>query len=806
MLNKIIIKSLLKSKFLLLAVFVLFTAAISLVVLTNTAYDNIEASFDQYKVSSNFEDFQFPIMKKLEDRYDSSWIEEFETDFNLYLEKKEENTVTDQGVSYGINRYNNQDRLNTIMLIDGELPNNKDEIIMTPEYLENHNYQIGDEFIINDYRYVISGTGYFPEYTFPVNMYDNSFSIGNDAFVPIFMNAESYDALDDSTEIIHFSGKFNNPEDANNDTYKEMMNYKTFEIAYKDAYGNVQIDKEGNPIAKEISQILVVIPENLNPGLSSIEEEINGEKHMFNVLGIIIIIITILVTVVLFNNIFDSQKREMGILKAEGISLKELSIGFSIGLFIILFLASITGYIGGYFLRGAIYNLLDTLFSLPITVIAQGVYLKALLNVIKIDILVIILVYIISIYRKLRIKPLVLIKNITSEKAPVFKMDFLTKKLSFKNKYKLNIAFRNIGTSLLLIFGLLASSFLLLMGSTMQSSVSNAIDSVYGDKYTYDYKITYSDGVLDPDFDQNSTISETGIEMSSITKTNGETKKVNNVLNPDEPVTVSFYAFDTRNNKFIHLYSDITGKQNSNLYEDGVAISSNLATRCGIEVGDEIAVTNPYSHDEIINFKVNDIVTDEISSNVYFDIYDYQKFFGLQSDYANGEVGAGDKKVDVMLYDSAATYKESKDLEANLQNLMALMMTFISFIMVIASLISFVTLTVIVMIVIKKSNKTISVMKVLGYTDSEITAMTTSVYKYIIFVAYFLAIPLFRGLIQFIVNFALAQTDISIRVKIPLNAIIVGLIIIYIIYFIAMKLAKRSINKITLAESLKVDE
>ncbi len=97
-------------------------------------------------------------------------------------------------------------------------------------------------------------------------------------------------------------------------------------------------------------------------------------------------------------------------------------------------------------------------------------------------------------------------------------------------------------------------------------------------------------------------------------------------------------------------------------------------------------------------------------------------------------------------------------------------------------------------------------MKVLGYTNREIRTMTTSVYKWILIVVYFVSIPIFRQIIQTIIDIAFKDLDFSIKIHIGIQASLFGFVIILLVYLVAMFLSNRQIKKIKLSESLKADE
>ncbi len=791
MLNKIVRKSLLKTKVLIFAVFVLFSLAMALLVLSQTTYDDIQSSYDNYKVSSNFEDYRVYIMWGLEEKADSSWEKEFSKDFDSTIEKKEYFLSEESDRTYGVNKYNANSSINKLVLNEGTLPSKKGEIVIQPEVFKRQGYKIGDKLKIANKDFTIVGTAYMPEFTFPADVLNGNFSIGTDDYIPLYMFGDSFDEISRDVTT-YYSANFNNEVKDKQEKLKEMQKEYMIEVPLIDENGNVQIGQNGIKTT-ETSLIPLALDEKFNAPMMSFEKEINGEKTMTTIISVVVVIIAIMVTVVLFNSIFNSQKREMGILKAEGFTSSKLSLTFLFYLVIVLLFANIAGILLGSKFKELLIGLLANLFSFPMPSISNEVVLKGVFVFASVNILVILMVYFLAIRKNLKIKPLILIKNISVEKPQKMRFNFLTKRMSFLNKYKFNILTRNISISLLLVFGVFVSSFLLIMGGTMYKSVHDITSSTYSELFTYKYEAIYSDGIKDEVFDNNSIIKKT-VTLRSLDS---------DYDLDDNNSNVKVYAYDYDGNEFINLSVDPNEKQLDN---DKVYLSRLMAKKYDLDIGDKIGFNNPYDTDDKIEITVGGIVDDPIDNYIYMDIDKAQDLFSLDKDYANGEVGSSDKKDELLEYDKKVSYRETLDLESNLEAMTKVMMVFTILIAIVSFIISFITLSMITHSVIKKNKKTISVMKVLGYTNKEIRKMTTSAYKWILLVVYFVSIPIFRQIIQTIIDIAFKDLDFSIKIHIGLRASLFGFVIILLVYFVSMYLSDRQIKKIKLSESLKADE
>jgi ABC-type lipoprotein release transport system permease subunit len=497
---------------------------------------------------------------------------------------------------------------------------------------------------------------------------------------------------------------------------------------------------------------------------------------------------------VLFDSIFKSQRREMGILKAEGIYNRELSYRFVFNLFVLLLIGAIVGIVVGYYLSIVLSNLLLGLYSVPVSGDFPPDFKTNILIVSGVIIVVLSLVYLFAIRKNLRKKPLVLIKNINSEKNPKLNISKLTKRFSFKTKYTISIFVRNFFMTIMLSIGVLVSSFMLLFGTLMLSSIHDMTSDTYTKMFKYDYTVTYSAGYT-PDYDEYSTISYTTdiVSMSNGYEVESETK-------------IPLYGYDVSSNDLIDLYTPNGKEIPSSAYETGIVLSAGLATHYDLEIGDTIVVENPVDVEEEVSLEVTAIADDGFGMKAYMDISYMQTLFDLESDFSNGAVYLGDKNDEIISNDPKAQITSAVDLSSSMNENIKVMYTMVGMITIMSSIIAFITMSSISILVINNNRKTISVMKVLGYTTKEIRKMTTGVYKWIVVIVYFGSIPLVDYLINALIANAMKEMDFTIAVNLDLKFAMFGFVVIFAIYFLSMRFAQRSISKIKLSESLKTDE
>ena len=143
------------------------------------------------------------------------------------------------------------------------------------------------------------------------------------------------------------------------------------------------------------------------------------------------------------------------------------------------------------------------------------------------------------------------------------------------------------------------------------------------------------------------------------------------------------------------------------------------------------------------------------------------------------------------------------DLEINIKKQMQLFNSAIYVVIFFASFMALVIISVIANIVVEENKKTISLMKVMGYKNDEISSVVLNIYTPFVIIAYLLSIPAMISILKAIVKILTKDTNMSFPIEISPFMAIVGLISLVVSYYIAIYLSRRALNKVPLAEALK---
>lgn len=792
MINKIVFRSLRKNKKLFFAISILFMLASMLVAMTDLSFNNLDKSNQEYKQSSNREDFRFYPITSLKninlhgyDLYNDELIDQIAEDNDLEIEYESMHRVEVDDYALDVHKYNKDQKLDKLTLSQGHLPQKANELVMTQKLFDDRNFLLGDTIEFDNHTYEIVGTVYSPEYTFALDLYnDSAYKMPQPGkFGAVFVYPDSYV---NQKESGYYRAKLKGiiSEKREKKVRKKIANDYTQAIPTVDENGDVQVNALGVPVTTDVKIFPVVLDDLMNPSLTAIDMEISNDQASFATIGLIITLLAIALTVVLMQTIFKSQSREMGILKAEGILNSQLGFSYLMYLTIALLISQIVGIILASFVAPAFVEQLLVYYSLPIEANKVAVYTPVVIKGLLILFTVLVVVYWFAIRKQLNQRPLLLIKNISTDKPPKINISKFTKRMSFTRKYQINILIRNFSKTLLLAFGILVSSFLLLFAALTLDAVNKMTDIFENGTMTYEYVATYDS--YKPEISNNTII-----------------KKDTKIKNKDETV-INLFAYDYATD-YLHL-EDENGNLITKDQLKGAVITSQVASSADLEVGDTFKFTNPYQQNEYQKLTVTAIVKDPINNYVYSDLSSLQKLLGVSSKTVNGEMGVDKTKDEVLKQDEYATYVEVSDISKQLDDQMVIVWMIIGIMGAIASIIAIVTLVTITIIIINSNRKTISVMKVLGYTNKEIKRIITSPYRIILILIYFSSIPLIQNMINALLKKAFGSSDFAFEVKINLYFALMGFIVIYVVYEFSMFIAYRVIKKIKLSESLKMDE
>ena len=718
---------------------------------------------------------QIEILDNLKDKYDFTY------------EKEYSKTVQNGKHLLKVLPYNKDKKLNKVYLLEGKLPDNKNEITMLKATAKKNNIKIGDYYKINNKKYKVVGFTYAPDYVYPlVSLSMPIYDEKNNNI--IYINSENYD------EILGI----------NENSYSLLYNFNPTRKYKVDNEAEV---KDGKPVFKD-PIFKIFNEENIEIGMDTVlrmtrvgalQLEFASDRLFAEYFLYLLLAISVIIIIIITKKRIEDERLQIGVLKSLGYN--KFSIAASYLVYPII----------GSLIGGTLGFLLGNVFSEPIATILRSYYTVPLANYkisfdyLKTSILTPMLVlsilsYIIALIM-LRKKPLQLLREGSNLKVNIFSklVNKITRLLPFNSRFKYSLAFRSIGKLFIVtitsfLTGLLLT--LILIGSNL---FNNVIEKSFGGM---DYKyMAYFNGIntsdkKDPKSDY--ILNET-LYLDKITTKDNKDKKV------DDETNISIYGIDL-DSKYIKVL-DKKEKDMKPLLKDkdGVIVSRNVKENLDIEIGDILT----FKYEELeFTYKVIGFNEEFMGFSVYVNRESLAEKNKIAPNsysliYSNSEKYSEMSKLDKEESEQIAYLMNLEDLKDNIEKQMDRFNGSVYIVIFFASLMALIIIMVIANIVVEENKKTISLMKVLGYENKRISKIVLNIYTPFIIIAYLISIPVMTKILKMIVKALLGDTKITIPIEADPVMLGFGLIGLLTAYYLALALSKKVLNKIPLAIALK---
>lgn len=731
-----------------LVMFLFMTAAIGFIsgflVAGSSMIKAYNESFDKY----NIEDGNFELSQEADDALIERIEKEDVTIYENYYVEKDVTQKNGENITESTLRiFKNRKDVDKICVMKGELPVNSNEIAIDRMYADNNKINVGDNIKMSGKEYKV--TGYVALSDYSALFSDNSDMMFDSVkFGVAIVTDECFDKLSDVNVHYVYSWKYDNKPE--NDTEEK---------------------EQSDKFLKKIGATGLVTnytPAYLNQAIHFTGDDLGSDKSMIEVLLYVIIVILAFVFAVTTNNTITKEANVIGTLRASGYKKSELLGHYITMPVIVTILAAIIGNILDYtYFKNIVANMYYGSYSLPtyVTIWNAEAFIKT--TVIPLILMIIINVLVIS--RKLSLSPLdFLRRNLTRKKK---KKAVRLPKFKFFNRFRLRIIYQNMSSYVTLFVGMLFANVLLLFGMMMvpllnhyQNEVtqSQIADYQYILKTTTDVNVSYSNA---------EKYCVTSLETTG-----------------DKEESITIYGI-ADNSKYIDF----------DIPKEGVAISDGYASKYNVKKGDTISLKEKYK-DKIYEFVVEDIVNYPPSLSVFMSSKQYNEEFMKQDRYYNGyfsdkKLDIDDKKVASIITVDDLT-KVSRQLEVSMGESFNLIFVF--------SIALFILLVyLLTKLIIEKNTTSISMVKILGYTNAEIGRLYLISTTWVIIISQIITIGLSTVIMNWLYKYFMAKMTgwltLYYAPKIFPEMFMLGLLVYAVVA--AFQLIK--IHKIPMDEALK---
>lgn len=747
-----------------LVVFLLMVATIGFVSGFLVADGSMLKAYNEGFAKYNIENGNFRVKEKI---YPAQKEEIEKNDIKLYENYYIEQTMSNKST---IRFFKNRKQVNKVCLMKGSLPKKADEMAIDRMYADNNKLTVGDTIKSKGKIWKITGLVALSDYSC---LFHNNSDTMFDAvkFGVAIVTDKGFQTLDKKACQYNYSWTYN----------KEPENEKAEKEVAEDLMEN---------IGKEVT-LESFVPRYQNQAINFTGEDMGSDRAMIIVLLYMVIVIMAFVFGVTISNTIRNEAAVIGTLRASGYTRKELIHHYMVLPICVTLAGALIGNIFGYtVLKNVCAGMYYGSYSLPTYVTVWNG--EAFLLTTVVPVLIMLLINYMVLHHKLKLSPLQFLRRDLSGKKKKKAM-YLSPKTSIFHRFRLRIILQNKSNYLVLFTGLLFANLLLFFGLLLPSVLSHYQVEIQNEllaKYQYLLEAPVS-AASGNELDRLISM----LEFSAGTKTD----------NPDAE-EFSAYSLDTLPGKYKTEEIMLYGVDPDSDYvkvdtKDGVYISSAYADKFQIKKGDMIKLKEKYEKDTY-SFKVKGIYQYGGALCVFMDQQKLNKTFDLGTDYYSGyfsktKITDIDEKYIGSVIDLSALTKVSRQLDVSMGNMMGLVNGF-------AVAIFLVLIYLLSKIIIEKNAQSISMAKILGYTDGEIGRLYILSTSIVVILCLLLSFPIEEIFMKIIFReMMLASISGWITLWIDPMIYVEMLVIGAVTYVVVAALEYRKIQKVPMDEALK---
>lgn len=747
-----------------LVVFLLMVATIGFVSGFLVADGSMLKAYNEGFAKYNIENGNFRVKEKI---YPAQKEEIEKNDIKLYENYYIEQTMSNKST---IRFFKNRKQVNKVCLMKGSLPKKAGEMAIDRMYADNNKLTVGDTMKSKGKIWKITGLVALSDYSC---LFQNNSDTMFDAvkFGVAIVTDKGFQTLDKKACQYNYSWTYN----------KEPENEKSEKEVAEDLMEN---------IGKEVT-LESFVPRYQNQAINFTGEDMGSDRAMIIVLLYMVIVIMAFVFGVTISNTIRNEAAVIGTLRASGYTRKELIHHYMVLPICVTLAGALIGNILGYtVLKNVCAGMYYGSYSLPTYVTVWNG--EAFLLTTVVPVLIMLLINYMVLHHKLKLSPLQFLRRDLSGKKKKKAM-YLSPKTSIFHRFRLRIIFQNKSNYLVLFTGILFANLLLFFGlllpsvlSHYQVEIQNGLLAKY--QYLLEAPVSAASG---NELDRLISM----LEFSAGTKTD----------NPDAEEFIA-YSLDTLPGKYKTEEIMLYGVDPDSDYvkvdtKDGVYISSAYADKFQIKKGDMIKLKEKYEKDTY-SFKVKGIYQYSGALCVFMDQQKLNKTFDLGTDYYSGyfsktKITDIDEKYIGSVIDLSALTKVSRQLDVSMGNMMGLVNGF-------AVAIFLVLIYLLSKIIIEKNAQSISMAKILGYTDGEIGRLYILSTSIVVILCLLFSFPIEETFMKIIFReMMLASISGWITLWIDPMIYVEMFVIGAVTYAVVAALEYRKIQKVPMDEALK---
>ena len=721
------------------------------------AYDE---SFEKY----NIEDGNFRAEKKVgqaqKEEIEKSGVTLYE---NFYIEQKLSNGTT-------MRFFKERKEVNKVCLMKGKMPEKSGEIAVDRMYADNNNLEIGDLLKKGKQSYKITGLVALSDYS-ALFQSNNDTMFDAVKFGVAIITDEDFASLNQSKIQYDYSWKYD----------KKPATEK-------------QEKKVSEDLMEDIAEVVTLesfIPQYQNQAIHFTGDDMGGDRAMIIVMLYMIIAILAFVFGITISNTIRKESGVIGTLRASGYTRSELIRHYMALPVIITLIGALVGNILGYtVLKNVCAGMYYGSYSLPTYETIWNT--EAFWMTTVVPVLIMLLINYGILHHKLKLSPLKFIRRDLSSKKQKRAVNLSTR-IGIFRRFRLRVIFQNMSNYIVLFVGILFANLLLFFGLLLPSALSHFQTEIQENmlaKYQYMLEVPM-DAVSGSKLESMISL----MQFSNGTKTGNKSAEkfsaysLNTVSDKVRSEEVALYGIEPDSR---YIKADV---------KDGVYISSAYADKYQLSKGDTIQLKEKYEKKNY-KFKVTGIYDYTGAVCVFMNRDQLNDTFDLGNDYyagyfSNTKIKDIDEKYIGSVIDLEALTKVSRQMDVSMGSMMGLVNGF-------AVMIYMIVIYLLSKLIIEKNAQAISMTKILGYTNGEISRLYILSTMLVVIVELLISFPI-EGIFMKEIFRAVMLDSFSGWITLWINPMIyVKMFVIgFLTYGVVALLEYHRIKKVPMDEALK---
>ena len=643
--------------------------------------------------------------------------------------------------------FNERKGIDLPTVFEGELPKNDSEIAIDHVFARNRGISIGDTISLLGRDYLICGTVSLPDYS-ALFMNNTDLMMNTNHFCVSVLSVEGFNKTDKSGITYRYSYRFSD---------RSLTKKEKTELE-EDAYRYL--------LSCQI-QIQEMLNREQNQSISFLELDIGSDGPFMTVFVYMFVAMIAFIFAILTNNTIESESVIIGTLRSLGFSKREIIIHYLKPTLIVALTGSALGNLIGYTLMiGPFIRIYNTTYSIGPLDIKFDIPTFLLTTILPVVIMVIINIAMLA--KKLSLSPLKFLRKDLKKKGN--KRSIKLPDWSFLSRFRARVILQNKGSYIMLFFGILFSSFLLMFGIGLEPLMEHYTDNINKSlPYNYQYILK---APADSDGGEKLFIYEMETWF-------GLGKK---------DISVGCYGIDKNSHYFKEAYTS-----------DGIAVSSALANKLNLNEGDILKLKDKALETEH-SLKINKVIEYDADMTVFIDKATLQKLAGKESESINCILSDQKQNIDEK-YLAKVISREDK-LGAARQMLDSFS-TILSFINIFSVVVYIIIMYIMTKVVIEKNAVPIAYMKVFGYEPDEIRKLYLTATTIVVTISLFICIPLEILLFKEVLVFLSSMIDGYVSFYLPIRVYIEIVVIGLVAYLLINTVHINAVKKIPMTDALK---